>query len=248
MLLEFKKLKRMGEVYVNPDNLRVMPFLLRDWRDLLALDEKIYGTYARTIYNPEERFLVINDRDRRTAENLKALYLELLREPVSFCREEYYRYQLQIGRFRGLPFSNGRPGSGVVLVGEAPGRKGCGRTEIAFYGDASGDLLRKTLFSLGVNPDFVYLTNVVKCNPPENRLRGFGEGELELLRRELEAVEPGSIFAVGRTAEKALKRLGFDFTYLKHPAWYVRRGIREPEEAVLDDYSPVKEAFGEWRP
>ncbi|ASJ10683.1 uracil-DNA glycosylase [Thermococcus sp. P6] len=248
MLLEFKKLKRMGEVYLNPGNLRVMPFLLRDWRDLLALDEKTYGTYARTIYNPEERFLVINDRDRRTAENLKDLYLELLREPVSFCREEYYRYQLRIGRFRGLPFSSGRPGSGIVLVGEAPGRKGCGRTGIPFYGDASGDLLRKTLFSLGVNPDFVYLTNVVKCNPPENRLRGFGEGELELLRRELEAVEPGSIFAIGRTAEKALKRLGFDFTYLKHPAWYVRRGIRGPEEAILDDYSPVKEAFGEWRP
>ncbi len=75
-----------------------------------------------------------------------------------------------------------------------------GRRGIPFYRDASGMLLRKTLFALGVNPDFVYITNVVKCNPPGNRLRGGfgGEGALELLRRELEIVGgPKAIFAVG---------------------------------------------------
>ncbi|ASA77504.1 uracil-DNA glycosylase family protein [Thermococcus sp. 5-4] len=246
MLLRFENLKKVGEVYINPGNLRTIPLALRDWRDFLSLDETTYGVYARTIYNPSERFLVVNERDEKTVRDLEGLYRELLKDSLRFCREEYHHYQLQVGEFEGLPFANGWAGSGIVLVGEAPGRKGCGKTGICFYRDASGMLLRKTLFSLGINPDFVYMTNVVKCNPPGNRLRGFGEGELELLERELEVVKPRAIFAIGRTAEKALKRLGFEFTYLRHPAWYVRRGIREPNGDILEEYSAIKEAFGEW--
>ena len=247
MLLRLENLKRVGELYINPANFKVIPLVLRDWRDFLSLDERTYGIYARTIYNPGERFLVVNEEDERTARELEGLYHELLKEPLRFCREEYHRYQLRVGEFEGLPFANGWAGSGIVLVGEAPGRKGCGKTGICFYRDASGTLLRKTLFTLGVNPDFVYMTNVVKCNPPDNRLRGFGEGELELLEKELEVVRPRIIFAIGRTAEKALKRLGFEFTYLRHPAWYVRRGLREPNEEMLEEYSTIKEAFGECR-
>lgn len=247
MLLRFEMLEKVGGLYINPRNLRVRPILLRDWRDFLSLDEETYGPYARTIYNPGERFLIVDEADERTARRLEVLYRELLREPFRFCKEKYYRYQLGIGEFEGLPFANGWPGSGIVLVGEAPGRKGCGKTGICLYRDASGMLLRKVLFSLGVNPDFVYITNVLKCNPPGNRLEGFGNGELELLGRELEVVKPRAVFAVGRTAEKALKRLGFEFTYLRHPAWYIRRGVREPAGEILEEYSVIKEVVGEWR-
>lgn len=247
MLLRFEKLKKVGGVYINPGNYRTPPLVIRGWKDFLSLDERVYGTYARTIYNPKERFLVVDAKDERTARKLEALYRELLREPLRFCRGEYHHYQLQVGEFEGLPFADGWTGSGVVLVGEAPGRKGCGKTGICFYRDASGMLLRKTLFTLGINPDFVYITNVVKCNPPDNRLRGFGGGELELLGRELEAVKPEAIFAIGRTAEKALRRLGFEFTYLRHPAWYVRRGMRGPGREMLEEYSAIREAFGEWK-
>ncbi|ASJ04604.1 uracil-DNA glycosylase family protein [Thermococcus barossii] len=247
MLLRFEELRKVGDVYINPRNFRVEPLFIRDWRDLLGLDERTYGLYARTIYNPGERFLAVDRKDEKLAGELEALYRELLRRPLRFCREEYYHYQLEVGEFDGLPFANGWPGSGVVLVGEAPGRKGCGKTGICFYRDASGMLLRKTLFQLGINPDFVYITNVVKCNPPENRLRGFGEGELGLLQRELEILKPEAMFAIGRTAEKALKRLGYEAVYLRHPAWYVRRGVREPGEEMMEEYSVIKEAFGEWR-
>ncbi|WP_148882128.1 uracil-DNA glycosylase family protein [Thermococcus aciditolerans] len=245
MLLRFKELRKVGGVYINPRNFKVAPLFIRDWRDLVSLDEGTYGVYARTIYNPKQRFLIMDEKDEKIAKELEGLYRELLKDPLRFCREEYHRYQLQVGEFKGLPFANGWAGSGIVLVGEAPGRQGCGKTGICFYRDASGMLLRKTLFTLGLNPDFVYITNVVKCNPPKNRLRGFGEGELELLERELEVVKPKAIFAIGRTAEKALKRLGFEFTHLRHPAWYVRRGLREPNEEILEEYSTIKEAFGE---
>jgi len=244
MLLMFESLKRVGEIYINPRNFKIMPLSLRTWKDLLSLDEKTYGLYARTIYNPKERFLVKNKEDREKALKLDELYRELLQNPLRFCHEEYYKYQLKVKAFEGLPFANGWVGSKVVLVGEAPGRKGCGLTGICFYRDASGMLLRRALFSLGINPDFLYITNVVKCNPPGNKLKGFDERELSLLKRELEILKPKAIFAIGRTAEKALRSIGFGAVYLRHPAWYVRRGVREPGEEMMEEYSKIMEVIG----
>jgi len=241
MLLRFGSLRKIGEIYINPKNFKVMPLILRDWRDLLALDEDTYGVYAKTIYNPNERFLVKNEEDERRALQLAKLYNEFLKNPTKFCYEEYYEYQIKIKAFKGLPFANGWVGSKVVLVGEAPGRKGCGLTGICFYRDASGMLLRKVLFSLGVNPDFVYITNVVKCNPPENKFKGLSKKELSLLEKELKIVQPKGIFAIGRTAYKALKKLGVESTYLRHPAWYVRRGIRDPSDQMLMEYEIIRE-------
>ena len=244
MLLMFESLKRVGEIYINPRNFKIMPLSLRTWKDLLSLDEKTYGLYARTIYNPKERFLVKNKEDREKALKLDELYRELLQNPLRFCHEEYYKYQLEVKAFEGLPFGNGWVGSKVVLVGEAPGRKGCGLTGICFYRDASGMLLRRALFSLGINPDFLYITNVVKCNPPGNKLKGFDERELSLLKRELEILKPKAIFAIGRTAEKALRSIGFGAVYLRHPAWYVRHGVREPGEEMMEEYSKIMEVIG----
>ncbi|USG99924.1 uracil-DNA glycosylase [Thermococcus argininiproducens] len=240
MLLRFEGLRKIGEIYINPKNFKVMPLVLRDWRDLLALDEKTYGLYSRTIYNPNERFLVKTLEDEKKVLQLVNLYNEFINNPLKFCHDEYYQYQVSIKGFDGLPFANGWVGSKVVLVGEAPGRKGCGLTGICFYRDASGMLLRKVLFSLGVNPDFVYITNVVKCNPPENKFKGFSKKELSLLEKELKIVKPKGIFAIGRTAYKALKKLGVKSTYLKHPAWYVRRGIRDVTDQMSVEYETIR--------
>jgi len=248
MLLGIEELRRVSDVYINPRNFRTKPLKLESWRDLLSLDERTFGTYAKTIYNPRERFLVTDKRSEAKSIELSTLYCSLLTDPEYFCGEDNLNYQLQIGEFEGLPFANGWPGSGVVLVGEAPGRRGCGKTGICFYRDASGMLLRKTLFSLGINPDFVYITNVLKCNPPQNRLRGVSEGAYELLAMELKILKPNAIFALGRTAERALKELGFEVEYLKHPAWYVRHGIREPSEEMLAEYAKIREVMGGWTP
>lgn len=246
MLVKLEELTKSGDLYVNPKNLRAGPSGLKDWRDFLSLDEKTYGVYARTVYNPRERFLVVDEKSEAKGIELSALYCSLLTDPEYFCGEENLMYQLKVGDFNGLPFANGFAGSKVVLVGEAPGRRGCGKTGICFYRDASGMLLRKTLFSLGINPDFLYITNVLKCNPPENRLKGIPGGAYELLARELEILRPEKIFAIGRTAEKALTELGFEAEYLRHPAWYVRRGVREPSGEIMGEYSKIREALGEW--
>jgi len=40
-----------------------------------------------------------------------------------------------------------------------------------------------------------------------------------------------------------LKRIGFDAVYLRHPAWYVRRGLREPSEEMLGEYGVIKKSL-----
>ena len=248
MLLKFEELERTGGIYLNPRNLMTKPLRLADWRDFLALDEKTYGTYARTIYNPRERFLISDEESEARGIELSALYCSLLTDPEYFCGEENLGYQLKVGEFEGLPFANGFAGSKVAIVGEAPGRRGCGKTGVCFYRDASGMLLRRVLFSLGINPDFLYITNVLKCNPPENRLRRIPPGAYELLARELEILKPKAIFAVGRTAEKVLMELGFEVEYLRHPAWYVRRGVRGPNWEILGEYGKIKGVLEGWIP
>jgi DNA polymerase len=58
----------------------------------------------------------------------------------------------------------------VVLVGEAPGRFGAERTGVPFLGDRSGAFLRELMAEVGLDTERnAYITNVVKCNPREER-------------------------------------------------------------------------------
>jgi len=103
------------------------------------------------------------------------------------------------------------PGEGdedadVVFVGEAPGKEEDleGRP---FVGRA-GKLLRSTIAELGFKK--YYITNVVKCRPPENRTPFQSEVEAckPYLLKELECIKPKLVVALGKTAAKAL--LGFE--------------------------------------
>ena len=81
---------------------------------------------------------------------------------------EYHRNQIKL--LGQITFGKGFPNR-PIIIGEAPGYKGCGITGIPFYRDKSGMLLRQSLFNLGFNPDIdFYITNVLKCNPPLNQL------------------------------------------------------------------------------
>jgi len=103
------------------------------------------------------------------------------------------------------------PGEGdedadVVFVGEAPGREEDleGRP---FVGRA-GKLLRSTIAELSFKK--YYITNAVKCRPPENRTPFQSEVEAckPYLIKELECIKPKLVVALGKTAAKAL--LGFE--------------------------------------
>ncbi|QUC65141.1 uracil-DNA glycosylase [Nitrosopumilus sp. K4] len=97
------------------------------------------------------------------------------------------------------------PGKGnfqadVIFVGEAPGRNEDQRGE-PFVGVA-GKRLTMALESIGVSRDSVYITNVVKCRPPNNRVPSVLERNTckEYLQKEIEIINPRIICILGNTA------------------------------------------------
>ena len=124
--------------------------------------------------------------ERRTA-------LETIATEVRTCT----RCRLAAGRTNAVP-GEGSADTEVVLIGEAPGFNE-DRLGRPFIGRA-GDLLVKLLASIGWRRDDVFITNVVKCRPPDNRDPEPDEVAAcaPYLKRQLEILDPALIVTLGR--------------------------------------------------
>src|SRR5438046_3407309 len=98
----------------------------------------------------------------------------------------------------------GAPEARLVAVGEGPGRVE-DETGRPFVGPA-GELLTKILGAIDLPRERVFICNVVKCRPPENRLPQFDEiaACVPYLFRQIEIVKPKVILAMGGTAAQTL--------------------------------------------
>ncbi len=101
--------------------------------------------------------------------------------------------------------SNAVPGKGsfksdVIFVGEAPGRNEDKSGE-PFVGVA-GKKLSIALEEAGISRDAVYITNIVKCRPPNNRVPNTNERNTcqEYLKQEISIIKPEIICILGNTA------------------------------------------------
>jgi len=101
-------------------------------------------------------------------------------------------------------FSRGDGSSGLVVVGEAPGADE-DRLGEPFVG-ASGKMLDKWLVDAGVDPTGVYVCNVIKCRPPENRVPTMTEVSAckGYLYRQIVLVRPRVIVTLGATAARVV--------------------------------------------
>jgi DNA polymerase len=102
-------------------------------------------------------------------------------------------------------FGEGNPAAEVVVVGEAPGQEE-DRTGRPFVGRA-GKLLDLLLASVGLPREQVYICNVLKCRPPENRNPLPDEVAActtSWLHRQLEQIGPRVLVAVGKFAAQVL--------------------------------------------
>ena len=105
--------------------------------------------------------------------------------------------------------TNSVPGKGnfkssVIFVGEAPGRNEDKNGE-PFIGVA-GKKLSAALESAGVSREDVYITNIVKCRPPKNRIPTSTERETcqDYLKQEISIIKPKIICILGNTAFNSL--------------------------------------------
>jgi uracil-DNA glycosylase len=128
--------------------------------------------------------------------------------------------------------------SGVFLVGEAPGKK---EDELGepFLG-ASGRFLNNTLLpSVGLTRQNIYLTNIVKCRPPENRdpLPAEKDAWSPVLLAEILAIRPKIIVCLGRHS------LGFFFPAGKisqaHGQILQLKMYEDYTQAILPLYHPA---------
>src|SRR5512141_3201400 len=87
-----------------------------------------------------------------------------------------------------------------MLIGEAPGKQEALRGE-PFVG-AAGHMLDHMLQSIGLRRDQIYITNILKDRPPENRAPQREEIKLytPFLRRQIKLIQPGVIVTLGRFA------------------------------------------------
>jgi DNA polymerase len=154
------------------------------------------------------------------------------------------RCKLHRGRNK-LVFGSGNPQARLVFVGEGPGADE-DREGQPFVGRA-GQLLTKMIAAMGLSRDDVYICNVVKCRPPNNRdpeadevdaCEGFLQAQLAILR-------PRAIVGLGRCASQTLLRTqtpisrlrgrwhsyqGIDLMPTWHPS-YLLREERDPKQA-----------------
>jgi uracil-DNA glycosylase len=109
---------------------------------------------------------------------------------------------------------NAVPGTGpcpaeVMIVGEAPGFNEDAQAQ-PFVGPA-GQLLDTLLANIGLSRDAVFVTNVLKCRPPQNRdpMPNEAEACLPYLRLQFKLIQPRAVLVLGRHAlERMLPGLG----------------------------------------
>jgi uracil-DNA glycosylase len=120
-------------------------------------------------------------------------------EAVAGCR----KCPLCEGRTRTVP-GEGNPAARMVFVGEGPGQTE-DQTGRPFVGRA-GELLTKMIEALDLARDDVFICNVVKCRPPQNRkpLPDESAACLPYLAAQLDLIRPRVVVALGATAAEGL--------------------------------------------
>jgi DNA polymerase len=122
-------------------------------------------------------------------------------------------------------FGVGNPNAEVVVVGEAPGADEDEQGE-PFVGRA-GQLLNKILEAVHFRREDVYICNILKCRPPNNRDPQPEESEScePYLWKQLELIKPKMILCAGRIAGQSLLRTNASLTQLRGKV-HDYRGIR----------------------
>ena len=152
-------------------------------------------------------------------------------------------------------FGEGNPGAVLVFVGEGPGQEEDqqGRPFVGAAGQLLTDIIVK---GMKFRREDVYICNIVKCRPPDNRNPEPDEIEScgVFLRKQLQAINPRVIVALGNIAAKTLLKTDKGITALRgkwqtyegvplmptfHPA-YLLRNPRD-KKLVWEDIQQVME-------
>ena len=166
------------------------------------------------------------------------------------------------GRFR-FVFGEGDSKARLMLIGEGPGKDEDQKGR-PFVGKA-GDLLEKMIGAIGFARNQVYIANVVKCRPPDNRTPTPQESQacLGYLKRQIELIDPAVIVTLGATPLRELVGVNVGITKARgtwqrlelhraipvmptfHPAYVLRQYTDEVRRAVWSDLKEARKWLDE---
>ena len=127
-----------------------------------------------------------------------------------------------------IVFGVGNPQARLMFVGEAPGEDEDKKGE-PFVGRA-GQLLTKIIEAIGLTREQVYIANVIKCRPPQNRNPEPDEVEQcePFLFRQIETIKPKVIVALGKFAAQSLLKTTDPITRIRGREYKYRDAILMP--------------------
>ncbi|MBI9031781.1 uracil-DNA glycosylase [bacterium] len=101
-------------------------------------------------------------------------------------------------------YGDGNPNADIMIIGEGPGAQE-DKTGHVFVGPA-GQLLTKMLKAINVERQDIYITNIVKCHPPQNRDPFPAERQacLPYLREQINLIKPKIIILLGKVAANTI--------------------------------------------
>ena len=141
---------------------------------------------------------------------MSAVTLEAFHSDISDCMK------CPLGATRtSFVFGSGNPNADIMVIGEAPGADEDAQG-LPFVGRA-GQLLTKILESIDLQRDEVYICNILKCRPPNNRKPLVGETDScePYLWKQIELIRPKFILALGLTASHTLLKTSEAMTALR---------------------------------
>ncbi len=181
--------------------------------------------------------------------------LQAIAAEIEVCR----RCDLHKGRVQVVPGA-GSAEADVLFIGEGPGARE-DEAGLPFVG-RSGQLLDELLQGVGLDRDKVFITNVVKCRPPENRAPHVDEVRAcrGYLKRQLAVIRPLLVVTLGRFAMELFvsngriseihgqprHKDGMVTLPLYHPAAALYR--RSLQSVVREDFERIPELLAELRP
>jgi len=121
-------------------------------------------------------------------------------------------------------FEKGSRDAKIMFIGEAPGESE-DREGVPFVGRA-GKLLDKFFGYADFTPDNIYVANILKCRPPQNRDPSESEQDLciEYLRMQTKLLDPKIIVCLGRIAAMRIIKPDFKIT-AEHGQWFKKGDI-----------------------
>ena len=205
---------------------------------------KSFGIFNKTLY-----FAYFSHGVFMDSKAYKQMLLEKLYTPYHQCQECPLGSQ---GRTH-VVFGHGNPNAKLMFIGEGPGRDE-DIQGIPFVG-RSGQLLNHILEAVNIKREDVFITNIVKCRPPNNRQplpNEMATCKRILLTQQIKIIRPAIICTLGAAALQGLMEQQYKITQIRghmltyndtkliptyHPA-YILRNPREIN-SFADDLSLV---------